>query len=391
MSTLETLAAQTHKDFDLFFIFQMGDGSCTQKASYQEYFKLAEKYGINGQLSPWDERVREVTRQVASHEIHEMELENDHALDSGAWYKFLKSGRWKDYDRCFFIQEGTLLTSTTALAAALEFSDAHDVHFLSAGHEKRRLSQERFLNYYLHGKDGPPEVGAYHDRCIQRVFDVFRRDPDFEKVFRAWGSGYGVDSKEYVSTENHVPASMETWSERAFQALRSLKHGKGFPLFRESIYVNGLKKPLTQVVPRVHSHLGVKFHSVREPEWFGASCQHLFSHRFLSELTARLEKYSMYEVLEIPFSGTPLEPVWGMMPNWLGYKKWFFDGIHRVRKNFVTLKREDSPEGMAKYINAYYGGQLKAVPSGEFEKIDLGFGIAPKLKDSLGEVFFTQS
>ena len=54
-----------------------------------------------------------------------------------------------------------------------------------------------------------------------------------------------------------------------------------------------------------------------------------------------------------PFLGEIFEIIWGMIPKVLGFEKWFFDGIHRVRKNFITDKREDDIDGMIKYLNLY--------------------------------------
>ena len=63
-------------------------------------------------------------------------------------------------------------------------------------------------------------------------------------------------------------------------------------------------------------------------------------------------------MLELPFSATALEIIWGHIPVWLGFEKYFFDGIHRVRKNFISYRREDDPEGMVRYFNRYYRGKI---------------------------------
>ena len=39
-------------------------------------------------------------------------------------------------------------------------------------------------------------------------------------------------------------------------------------------------------------------------------------------------------------------------------KKWFFSGIHRIRKNFINFKREDDPIGMTNYLNFYYKDKI---------------------------------
>ena len=71
----------------------------------------------------------------------------------------------------------------------------------------------------------------------------------------------------------------------------------------------------------------------------------------------------------MPFSATALEIIWGQVPLWLGFEKYFFDGIHRVRKNFINYRREDDPKGMVEYINRYFLGQVVVESEGDFMKI----------------------
>ena len=47
-----------------------------------------------------------------------------------------------------------------------------------------------------------------------------------------------------------------------------------------------------------------------------------------------------------------------MLPFLLKKKKWFFSGIHRIRKNFINFKREDDPIGMTNYLNFYYKDKI---------------------------------
>ena len=93
------------------------------------------------------------------------------------------------------------------------------------------------------------------------------------------------------------------------------------------------------------------------------------SRSFLTSLSDRLDSYNMYDVLDLPFVGTPLEVIWGLMPSWLGCEKWFTDGIHRVRKHFTTYQREDYPPEMASYINRYYCGRICVGWDGDYMKI----------------------
>ena len=65
-------------------------------------------------------------------------------------------------------------------------------------------------------------------------------------------------------------------------------------------------------------------------------------------------KNKIYEISNLPYFGEVFEIVWSFMPKIFKTKKWFFDGVHRVRKNIINYKREDDPEGMVKYLNLYY-------------------------------------
>ena len=93
------------------------------------------------------------------------------------------------------------------------------------------------------------------------------------------------------------------------------------------------------------------------------------SRRLLACLSDRLDSYNIYDVLDLPFVGTPLEFIWGLMPSWLGCEKWFTDGMHRVRKHFTTYERVDYPPEMASYINRYYCGRIRVGGDGDFMNI----------------------
>ncbi|HPB67323.1 MAG TPA: hypothetical protein PLT76_06110 [Candidatus Omnitrophota bacterium] len=362
MSTLLTLALQDFQDYDVFILFQDGDGQCLKKTSYAPYFRLAEKYGVNVQLSPADERVLNILRQMKGKTVTEIHFENDHALDSGAWYKFIRTGKWRAYDYTFMIQEGTLLTRANVLSAALAFLKEKGIHFLSSGHEKRRISRGLFFNYNTRNPD-PTELDFYHNEKIKEVYDVFCRDPEFKKLFSSW-------SQDCCSvTQDHVPDVFDPVLKKMYQSLRSWRRFKEFPMFGNVIYENTYRRPLKKVVPEYVEKDKIIFHKDNALEWFGCSCQHLVSRAFLEKFSAKLDEHHLYDVLDIPFSGTSLEPIWGFLPAWLRYDKWFFDGMHRVRKNFVNYKREDDPAGMCRYLNCYFRNQIEVRPAGDYIKI----------------------
>ena len=92
----------------------------------------------------------------------------------------------------------------------------------------------------------------------------------------------------------------------------------------------------------------------QSPFFFGCMCQHGLSNKYLSELSSKLNDEDIYNKIDVPFSATGLEPLWGIMPSYLGFNKWFTDAIHRPRKNYITLQREDNNERMCHYLNKYY-------------------------------------
>ncbi len=362
MSTLITLAVQDYQDYDIFVLFQEGDGKCLDKPSYREYFHLAEKHGVNIQLSPHDRRVRDIVRQVSGKNVQEIFLENDHALDSGAWYKFIRTRKWEEYDYIFMIQEGTLLTRDNVLSSSLGFVRERGIHFLSAGHEKRKMSKNHFLNYNTQGEHSS-EFDLYHDEQIKKVFQMFCRDPEFKEIFLSWRPDCPL------TTQNHVPDVFVPWRMKCYQILQTVKHFGEISAFGPAIHEDTYRRSLKNIVRDFSVWDNIIFHKDNAPEWFGCSCQHLFSREFLEKFSAKLENYDIYDVLDIPFAGTPLEPIWGFLPQWLGYDKWFFDGIHRIRKNFVTYAREDDPAGMCRYIHAYYRDRIRLKVEGDYLRI----------------------
>jgi len=375
MSTLITLALQDFKEYDLYLLYQRGNGLCPEKKTYEKYFCLSAKYGSNAQLSPFDNRVEDILHNIKFRDLFEIDLENDQSLDSGAWYKFIRSGTWRKYEHSIFIQEGTLFTRDNVISSALGFLKTNNVHFLSAGHEKRKVSK-KFLLHCNERENRFGELDAFHDQKIKEVFTFFCRDTDFKNTYDSWREDFSA------ATQNHVPFYFDSLKDMFIWL------GKGIKPWKKLIYVNGSIRYLSEIVERYWSHKGALFHKDNELEWFGCSCQHIFSRDFLERLHSKLEQNNLYEVLEEPFAGTPLEVAWGFFPDWLGFDKWFFDGIHRIRKNFVTYKREDDPIGMCHYLNRYFRGKIHVTPDGDFIKIDWVGRKFAKVDEYLGERFF---
>jgi hypothetical protein len=396
MGTLLTLASQEPQDADLFVAYNVGNGE-VDLPSYREYRAISATAGVNAQLSDFDPRVRRVC-QLRGRRIVEIEYENDHGLDSGVWYKFLRDGRWRDYDYVLFAGEGLLFADPRVLRALVGFADRRQAHFVASAHEKRRVPCAVMTRS---GKRGQPATGLdrFHDRMIAETFDVFRRDPAFDAVYSRWTSEFPPETEHHVPgitprgeswrrlrgriqkrwgsaytnpdvplagrIARAVPQTLDRWQSRARMA-GAPPGANGGPLFA---YPGGSYAARPVKAAEVDVEQGVGFHREEGVEWFGCTVIHLMSRPLLARLTERLERFRMYDALAVPFSGTALEIIWGFLPAWLGVDKWFTNGFHRVRKHFVTYQREDYPPELASYINRYHRGRLAADWRGDYLKL----------------------
>lgn len=397
MGSLLTLLSQEHWEGDIFFVYNLGGGESTRE-SYAEYREVAARAGVNTQLSPFDERVRRVC-QLRGVKFVEIEYENDHGLDSGAWYKFIRDGRWRDYEYVLFAGEGLLMANPRALSALVAFADRRGLDFIASGHEKRR-SPRTVMQYARKRGAAKTLMDTFHDRMIAEAFESFCRDPEFRAIYDRWESGYETE------TEHHVPgvtSTGESWRRMrgriqrrwdsayvnpdvstAGRIARALPHAidrwassarlRMPPVFEKGgapmAYAAGSyeARPVINAT-EVDAERGVTFHRLDRPEWFGCTVIHLMSRPLLERFSERLDRFGMYDVLDLPFAGSALEVVWGFLPQWLGVEKWFTNGFHRVRKHFATYQREDYPPEIASYINRYHRGRLVVDWEGDFLKL----------------------
>jgi hypothetical protein len=386
MSTLLTLVSQEREPADLFFAYNVGGGD-DRRESYREYRDVAARAGVNPQLSPFDERVREVCR-LRGWTVAELEYDNDHALDSGCWYKFIRDGLWRDYERVLFLHEGMLLANPRLLRALVAFSDRRGAHFIASGHEKRRVPKAA-MRPRSSGDPAATPMDDFHRRMMAETFAVFCRDPEFQRVYERWDAASPVETEHHVpgvttggvrtrrlrariqkqwgSAYTHpdapwtgrlirqVPAFADRWTSRMGMMLGPREPAADLPL----AYVAGSYDVCAiGGANEIVSEGGVTFHRVEAPEWFGCATNHLLSRAFLERFSERLHRFGMFDVLNLPFAGSALEVIWGFLPAWLGVDKWFANGFHRVRKQFSTYQREDYPPEMAGYINRYHRGRL---------------------------------
>jgi hypothetical protein len=112
------------------------------------------------------------------------------------------------------------------------------------------------------------------------------------------------------------------------------------------------------------------------------------SRALLERFHDRLTRFGMYDVLDLPFAGTSLEVIWGLLPAWLGFEKWFTNGFHRVRKHFATYQREDYPPEMASYINRYHRGRLVVGWRDDYLKLQAWHPELGDLRQVLPQAYF---
>ena len=416
MGTLLTLLSQEHQDADLFFAYNAGDGGLTRE-SYREYREISAKAGVNSQLSDFDERVRSVC-QLRDRPFVELEYENDHSLDSGVWYKFIRDGRWRDYDYVLFAGEGLLLADPNVLRALLAFADRRQAHFIASGHEKRRVPRAAMEGTCRRGHGQTP-LDLFHDRMIAETFGVFARDPDFRTVQDRWGSDFGPATEHHVPgvtvrgeawrrlrgriqrrwgsaytnpdvplagrVARAVPPAIDRWNSRA-RLWTPAGGASAGPLMQ---YPGGSYAALpVTTAAEIDSENGVGFHRVEGVEWFGCTVIHLMSRQLLERFSEKLDRFDIYDALDLPFSGSALEVVWGFLPAWLGVDKWFTNGFHRVRKHFATYQREDYPPEMASYINRYHAGRLAVGWERDFLKLRAWRAGLGDMRRALPSVYF---
>jgi hypothetical protein len=385
MSTLLTTLIQDRPDTDLFIVYNVGDGA-SDRPAYQEYRRVAAHAGVNPQLSPFDERVREVCR-LRRDRVVELEYENDHTLDSGVWYKFIRDGRWREYDRVLFLGEGALLAHPRALDALVDFTRRREVHFVASGHEQRRVPRAR-LERWAAAHASPTDLDVLHEQMIRETFAIFCRDPEFRAVFDRWGSDFPPETRHHVppvALQGPLLRRVRDRAQRQFGSPHATRPtavidraAQAAPFkvdewaSRASLWT-GQANAETEAPPLVNDDWdvehGVAFHREAGPEWFGCTVLHLFSREFLERFSAKLDAFHIYDALDLPFAGTPLEVIWGLLPAWIGVDKWFTNGLHRVRKHFAMYQREDFPPEMAGYINRYHRGRLVVGWQGDFLKL----------------------
>jgi len=386
MSTLISTIVQDFQDFDIYFLYNKGSGEIYYdnfKDLYDEYDKLKRLHGKNTHLDdPFEERLLDVC-QINRGNYFEIEYDDDHGLDSGAWYKFIESGLWKGYDYTFFMGEGTLLTGSTVLGDTFDFAEKNNVHFVTGSHEKRYMSRDYAFEKFVSGNvNDPTEMQKFHQRMINKTYEIFSRDSDFKETISKWSPDgdppqehhipniwgeYGLIIEKII---NRLPFTRPIVDgfERGYNSLLIWSRNLGFfhyDLVKKrspNIFCAGRMVDLNKCVNYTQQG-NTKFHTPNDIGWYGGHCNHFVSKELLEKMSKKLEENNIYDAKKLPFAASALETIWGLVPEWLGYKIYFFDGIHRIRKNFISYDREDNQLGMSRYINRYYMGEVSVKPS----------------------------
>jgi hypothetical protein len=357
-SSLFSLFSQKIKiDYDLHFILIKGSGESRSNKKYFEYYKIVDQYKIsNSQLSAFDDQIHATIKKVKrKYYLHE--FENDHGLDSGAWLKVIQKKLWVKNDYSLFLMEGFVFTSNTALQDIFTFIDAKKPDMLAAGHEKR------FLNKKIATKTTKPEhlkneMDIFQEKAIFNILEILCKNSHFKKIINNWPDKIIFNKKyffEGITQHNVRICSFDLITLIKLEVKSMLKYFRFF-FFKKKILISEKKKYFTSIdciSSNWQSYGNTTFHQEISPYYFGCSCQHLFSNKALLLIDDLFNKNNFYDLKNYPFLGEIFEIIWGMIPKVLGFEKWFFDGIHRVRKNFITDKREDDIDGMIKYLNLY--------------------------------------
>ncbi len=350
-SSIISLMMQNYSDYELHIIYIKGDGYKTHKNK-------------NIQLTPDDERILKFLEKIKINYIYH-EVENGHGLDSSAWYKFIKNKKWKKYDYSLFLMEGFIFTSKDSLRNIMEFSKENSINFLDMGFEKRIITRQRWETLFI-------EDDSYHQNQVDKILIKFSKDKNFAKIIEHWGD-YKTTFK-IGQDQHHLPI-------KAFKLIHVIKYiikgiikdGSLVNIFKKLIFISndGDMKLLNleDVVDEYKIYNRNIFHKEDVPFYFGCMCQHLFSREFLTNFDSKLQKNNLYELIDLPFSASALEIIWGFLPTWLDYDKWYTDAIHRPRKNYISRIREDNIDVMCKYLNIYYKNLIHTSPSQDLIKI----------------------
>ena len=355
-SLLSLLSQDNDHDYDLHFIIIVGNGEDKSNKKYKEYFKNKKKYGEkNTQLSKFDKNViNELKKLRINYQIHK--FSNDHGLDSGAWIKLIRSNIWKKYDYSVLLMEGFLFTNNKVLSSLKKFIETNKPDFISSAHEKRFFKLNKKKQYKNNNY-------SYHTESTKKIWLELLKIKNFKNIYKHSKNYIIRDNKRIQNiTEHHVSKYSLTLFQKIKLYIKSVLFLGHFYKQKSSILVTTKMKMFMDIRNISKKNIevdGIHYHLENNPFFFGCSCQHIFSKKMMIETNNFFKKNKIYEIAKLPYFGEVFEIVWGALPIVLNKKKWYFNGIHRVRKNLIDYKREDNISGVIKYLNLYNQHKLE--------------------------------
>ncbi len=333
-----------------------GNGENKSLKKYKKYFEIKKKTGVkNSQLSKFDSKVfNELKKLKKKYYVHE--FKNDHGLDSGAWLKLIKSKIWIKYDYNILLMEGFLFSNNNVLKSLRKFLKQKKPDFVSSAHEKRFFKIHREQNKF--------EINeSYHDYSIKKIWSQLLKIKKIREIYKK-SKNYIIRDKKKIRniTEHHISTYSLTFFDQIKLFIKSILFSKHIYNKKKSVLVTSSRKVFINSDKIYNSSIaidGIKYHTELSPFFFGCSCQHIFSKKMMKQTKHFFKKNKIYKIAEFPYFGEVFEIIWGSLPKVLNKKKWYFDGIHRVRKNLINYQREDNISGLVKYLNLYNLGNIR--------------------------------
>ncbi len=360
-ASLISLALQKFDNFDLHIIFIKGDGT---KKKYQKYDKLKKKNNKYSQLSKSSNKILSILKNFKKDKIIHI-FENDHALDSGAWLKFINKKVWKKYDYNFFLMEGFIFKDNNSLKDLFSFLKHKKPDAVMLGSEKIFTTEKTMNRFALSNKKNLTD--NYHQDIINKTFKSFCKHNAFKKVYLKWHKTKILNDINNKNSDISINFPHKEYFSNFIKCKLFLKFilvkKKFYNPFTDLIFFN--KDNFRYLLPRkFFFKKEFKFGSIiahieKSPFIYVNGCQHIFSNKILNKINNLLILINIKKILNYPFVATALEFIWGMLPKTLGFKKWHVDCLHRPRKNFLTYEWEDTAFFMKKYLEIYSNHNIK--------------------------------
>ncbi len=386
-TSLISLLSQDDLNFDLNIIYIQGNGKNNNKElkKYNKIFENTKKKNI--QLTDADPKILDVLKNLKlKHNIYY--YDNNHGLDSGAWIKFLESKNWINYDYCFFLMEGFIFTSQSTISDFKIFGNENNPDFIGTGFEKRYYPVDKFIKSFKKNNDA---MDILHTQSINEIFKIFSKDPDFANILNEYKL-FSIKNHNGF-TQYHMPNKHINNIKKIILNLKYLFIKKTIPSFTDNKilisdennnkYLNSIENLSLQF-----KNYGSTIFHLDNSFVFSCMCQHVFSKKFLTNLFEFYNKNQLFNVINKPFSATPLEVIWGLYPLIFNVDKWFFNGIYRPRKDFFTYNRIDEKSKKLSSIFNLFNNDIKTSSVNDSVKINY---FDKKFKSNfkfLGDYFF---